>query len=434
MNYIIRAQRQLDALAGHIEQTKDTILDECRRLVDGDPMLSNCSRVAREQFIDHIPVMLEALCSKLRSWPDDNRPQQKAAEHEAAESHSQQRWLQGYDIRALVREWGHFNMCLVQEFDAYGVQNANLEIIVLPEARRMLAELLNESLSHSVVAHHELLQAEAATRLVDLQASLEHLRELEEARGHLLHSTAHDLRGSLSIVQGSSTLLNDEHLSQTQRAQMTQVLHRGVESLQQMLADLMDMARLEAGRERRCIEPFNASQMLTKLCHSCQSLAAERGLSLQAEGPPTLLVEGDSIKVRRIAQNLLLNGLKYTQQGGVQVMWREDGDDRWLLCVQDTGPGLQGSTAAPLAHELEDATQTARESQSGITPALNLASDAPESPINEPSVPKTSTAGEGIGLSVVKRLCELLDATLELDSKAGTGTTIQILFPRRYDC
>jgi two-component system CheB/CheR fusion protein len=154
----------------------------------------------------------------------------------------------------------------------------------------------------------------------------------------------------------------------------------------------MDMARLEAAQDPRCIEPFDAGQVLSELCATSQPLAAARGLFLKADGPGSLLVEGDLIKTRRIAQNLLLNALKYTTNGGVTVTWKEQEGDHLLLCVQDSGPGLE-----------QEETDEHYQAQ-----------------------------GEGVGLSIVKRLCELLDAKIEVESKAGVGTTFQILFPLHY--
>ena len=92
-----------------------------------------------------------------------------------------------------------------------------------------------------------------------------------------------------------------------------------------MLNDVMDLARLEAGQEQRSVEPFDAAVLLRELCEGLQPLAGERGLLLKAVGPTTFPVEGDTVKTRRIVQNLLLNALKYTQEGGVTATW---GDSR----------------------------------------------------------------------------------------------------------
>jgi signal transduction histidine kinase len=195
----------------------------------------------------------------------------------------------------------------------------------------------------------------------------------------------------------------------------------------------MSLARLEAGHERRDVKPFDAGALLTELCAATQPLATERGLYLKAEGPAALPVRGDAAKVRRVAQNLLLNALKYTERGGVTVLWGGGGGqdrERWVLSVRDTGPGFHAGPGAPLAGALEEATASAREAEKagsgGVPPAPAAASPPDPRPTRQQS-------GEGIGLSIVKRLCELLDASVELECKPGQGSTFRVKLPLHYD-
>ena len=70
-------------------------------------------------------------------------------------------------------------------------------------------------------------------------------------------------------------------------------------------------------------------------------------------------VQGDTINIQRIAQNLILNALKYTGKGGVTVVWEAletEGVRRWAFSIEDTGPGFQSSSDAPLAHAIEEST------------------------------------------------------------------------------
>jgi signal transduction histidine kinase len=139
------------------------------------------------------------------------------------------------------------------------------------------------------------------------------------------------------------------------------------------------------------------------------------------------------VKILRIAQNLVLNALKVTERGGVCVQWEERvaaGAQQWVLCVQDTGAGFQPqSPSAPLQSALRHATEEAHEidasAGSGPEPAATLKSQSDPRSFAVP-------AGEGIGLSIVKRLRELLDASLELETAPGAGTTFRVLLPRTY--
>ena len=135
----------------------------------------------------------------------------------------------------------------------------------------------------------------------------------------------------------------------------------------------------------------------------------------------------------------MLNAIKYTEQGGVTVSWGDsDGGDaeRWFMQVQDTGPGFHAGPGSQLAGALEEATDQARQistdaTHGDVTHADGRLAETREIEHHDPR-PVHQNAGEGIGLSIVKRLCGLLDATLEVESKIDVGTTFRILLPRRY--
>lgn len=240
------------------------------------------------------------------------------------------------------------------------------------------------------------------------------------------------------MISSASSVLAEAADDDRRRA-LSQMLQRSVESLRVLLTDLLDLSRLEAGEEQRRLSRFDAAALIRRHCDSLRPLAVERSLFLKAEGPETLEVQGDQVKVQRIAQNLILNALNVTNRGGVRVSWEErsvSGIAQWLLCVQDTGPGFQQhSGAAPLEQALREATEEAHEADAlagrAGEPAPRSAPAATLRSQSEPD-PVSSASGEGLGLSIVKRLCELLDAALELETSPGNGTTFRVVLPRAY--
>jgi hypothetical protein len=108
---------------------------------------------------------------------------------------------------------------------------------------------------------------------------------------------------------------------------------------------------------------------------------------------------------------------------------------RWMLCVTDTGPGFHAGPGAPMAGALEAATEEARQVDETARTGVKGPAHEPVSPDSAATDvrPVHQERGEGIGLSIVKRLCELLDASIEMDSTPGEGTSLRIVFPRRYD-
>ena len=434
------ARQQLSALAGHLLAQRDVILQAWREAGDADSEPSIASSLSRAQFNDHIPAVLDCLARTMETWP---APLDAAAvRHELAQvlEHGLQRWQQGYQLRELIREWGHLQVTVADELENYEDTHPELVTGVMSTARRAWTLLCANGVTESSMQYWQRHQSESAGHASDLEEALKALQTVEQSRAEAWRRAAHDLRGSVTVVRGASTLLSGEGghgdgLPEPVRVEVADMLTKSVASLHDMLNDLLSLARLEAGHEHLEVTTFNASELIRDFCKASQAAATDKGLYLKMEGPDDLSVEGDRSKVLRILQNLLLNALKYTQRGGVTVSWAPDtgrDTDRWTFSIQDTGPGIDENTAAPFAHELHDATTASDAARAAstdrrrdIAPAKTVASQT--------SAPSASQQpGEGVGLSIVKRLCELLDAGLELATSPGQGTTFRVILPRSY--
>ncbi|HYL70723.1 MAG TPA: sensor histidine kinase [Candidatus Dormibacteraeota bacterium] len=420
----------LAELAAHLGARRKEILLNWQRSVAADPELTTSSSLSRAQFNDHIPQVLDAFERRLEARDPVEKDVAFEDQKSSAAGHGLHRWQQGYEQRETIREWGHLHYWILREIDDYGVARAALQAEVMPIARRALVLLCGEGVCESAASYEQLQRTEAASRVRDLEDALEQLQSLERQRAETWREAAHDLRGSVGVVSNASLILSKEAERDPQRAPASRLLARSVASLRTLLTELIDLARLEAGQERRNIAPFDAAEVMREFCESLRPLATRHSLFLRYDGPASLPVEGDSVKVLRIAQNLILNAFSVTAEGGVQVLWEaRDGPQagQWLLSVQDTGPGFQGHAGAtPLEQALHEATEEAHDFTPDSQPAART--------LKSRSAPGTGAAAghEGIGLSIVKRLCELLDASLELETTLGTGTTFRVVFPRTY--
>lgn len=438
MGHSAETTEALKALATYLAQRREAILSAWRRAVDSDPLLTTASTITRAQFIDHIPAVLDAFEHRLSAQGAEDRAQAREEQMASAAEHGLHRWQQGYNQPETMCEWGHLHLCLLQELERYAAACPQLERSVMPIARRELVRLCSDGVCASAARYSHLQQREAASRLRELEAALAQLRTLEMERANGWREAAHDLRGSAQVIATASAALNREGAPDQIRSHFSEVLRISVESLNKLLMDLMDQARLEAGQERRQLTSFDVASLLKSFCDATRPLAAEHNLFLKAAGPGSLIVEGDAPKIQRIVQNLVLNAIHVTQHGGVKVIWEASTDERrpqWALCVQDTGPGFRAESATPLervlkrataeAHEIEERNLVSHQTSLQAEAAPTLASLSAHHSRRVPG-------GEGIGLSIVKRLCELLDASLELETAEGEGTTFRVIFPRRY--
>ena len=427
------------ALGAYLKRRRGAILQAWRSAVTSDPALTSGAALPRAQLHDHIPALLVDFERKLAGGgtvvgADD----QELHEGDAA-AHGLHRWQQGFDLAEVTRELGRLNECVVLELEAYANGHPGLDPAAMTEARRIWAQQCGDAISASVSQYFQLQQMEASSHIRDLEQALQSLRELEQERAGLWQQAAHDLRGSLGVVAAVTAGLASPKASEPMRGSFLRLLDRNVSSLSHLLNDVTGLARLQGGLEHRNLELIDAAAVLGALCDDLQPQAQERGLYLKFNGVAALPVEGDAVKTRRIAQNLVINAIKYTRSGGVTVSCGDcaSGDrERWFLEVSDTGPGFHAGPGSQLAGALEEATDQAKQvvadhATGAITHVSVDLADVHPSP--EDSRPVRQQPGEGIGLSIVKRLCDLLDATTELQSQDGVGTTFRILLPRRYD-
>jgi signal transduction histidine kinase len=431
------AREHLSALAAELRKRRDVILDAWRAYGDAVPGRNIAESLSRVQFNDHIPTVLEALSRTLEAWPDGSAPTTEESVPDEVSEHGLQRWQQGYSLNEVLREWGYLQMCVAAELERYAVDHPSLEPSVMPTARREWALLCAEGVTSSATQYGRLQQTESTGHVKALETALSALQTIENARADAWRKAAHDLRGSVTVVKGAASLnASGAGLPENTRAEVADMLSKGVSSLHDMLNDLLSLARLEAGQEQRSVTSFDAAVLIRDFGAASQATATDRGLYLKMDGPSTLPVEGDSAKILRILQNLLLNAVTYTERGGVSLSWCVDttGEtDRWTFSVQDTGPGIDDARASTIGTDLQDATDVSDDARDASTErggemasAQTVASESDASP------ERSEQHGEGVGLSIVKRLCELLDASLELATKPGQGTTFRVTLPRQY--
>jgi len=392
----------LRVIADRLAARREALLEKVRADVTSDPEMSTSKTLTRENFRDNLPGILDALVQRLRNAAMGSRCAE-SPERIPAEMHGAHRWQEGYSLTEAVSEWRHLSKCVIEEFGEYARRDAAISSAALVAAMCELSELIADGVAASTQQHAFLQRAEATRRRDELQVALDQLRSLEDKRSEIWRQAVHDLRGSVGAISNASALLERSDASAIRELSQG-ALSRGLTSVRQLLEELATLARLEAGQDQLRISRFDASELLRELAITVRPLALERGLRFEANGPESLELEGDPVKVQRIAQNLVLNAFKYTQEGGVWVSWSADDEapqERWVLIVQDSGPGMEATSSPP-------------PTSTGMSPDQAL------------------PTGEGIGLSIVRHLCDLLGARLECDSQRSRGTTFRLIFPRRY--
>jgi len=439
---VTSVESEFAALAAHTARRREAILKAWRQAVASDPTLTSGATLPRVQLHDHIPALLvdfeQRLAAITVATAHDIKEGKRVQRGDAA-AHGLHRWQQGFDLAEVTRELSQLNECVVAELDSYAVAHPDLHAVVMPSARRVWAQQYGAAVGASTSQYFRLQQLESSSHIRDLEHALETLQALEQQRAQLWQQAAHDLRGNVAVVANATEGLTIANASELARGNFLRLLDRNVSALRELLNDVTSLARLQGGQEHRSTERMDAATLLRNVCEGLQAYAQERTLSLSFDGPAPMWVEGDMVKIRRITQNLMLNAIKYTGQGGVTVCWgaSEGGDaERWFVQVQDTGPGFHAGPGSEIAGALQQATDQSRQISADAREGEVTHADGRLAATRELDRrdlrPVHQNAGEGIGLSIVKRLCELLDATLDVQSTIDVGTTFRILLPRRY--
>lgn len=397
---------------------REALLSSWRTTCENDAQLHTVSALSREEFNDCVPTILDQLNHLLGGEAPTEDVLRIAAEH------GLHRWHKGYALKELLREVALLQRNLLDELRTYASLYPAVEPDVLTNAYRLVMELISDVAEGSVAQYDELQRTAAASRASALQSALDQVTALSRERIDLLRSSTHDLRSSVGIIQGAAFMLDLNTQSPEERSQLTDMLNRNLTNVQMMLQNLMSLARLDAGQDPAQVARFDAAELLRELAQSARPLAIERGLVLLTSGPDQLLVNGDMVKVRRIVQNLLLNALLYTQSGMVSLSWSKEDEFRWAVGVQDTGAGLPSDITAALLNQLKPTQESASVFQSQPV--------EPPSGTEPPVVTRSELRGEGIGLHIVKRLCEVLEATIDIETQPGQGTLIRVRFPIQH--
>ncbi|MDT9000738.1 CHASE2 domain-containing protein [Paucibacter sp. APW11] len=228
-------------------------------------------------------------------------------------------------------------------------------------------------------------------------------RELAEAtslaKTQLLAQVSHEIRTPMNAVLGMAEILARSPLQPEQSRQLG-VLSRGARQVFELINDLLDSSKLEAGKLQLSPHDFDLRELLELQIELLRARADEAGLALRlfCEIEGSSWVHGDAKRVAQIAVNLLGNAIKFTRQGSVSLrIWRLDGERIGLSC-SDTGIGI-----APELHE-----QIFRPyEQAGAGTSREF-------------------GGTGLGLSITRSLVELMGGTISLQSSPGQGSCFSL--------
>jgi signal transduction histidine kinase/CheY-like chemotaxis protein len=276
------------------------------------------------------------------------------------------------------------------------------EIAQRQDAEARLTRYLAE-LEDMVSARTEQLEA-ANTRLLDsnhdLEAAKRKALDMAQARSAFLANMSHEIRTPLNGLLGMLALSLDGPLNNEQRQQLS-IAHDSGKVLVELLNDILDLSKFEAGQLELEKIPFDLASMVEETA-SLLSQNAAPGVELTCLIDPKLPYQllGDPTRVRQIVSNLLSNALKFTRLGRVDIHVNAQPDGVRII-VRDTGIGIAEDAQARIFHPFAQA-------EVGITRQFG---------------------GTGLGLALTRRLCDAMHGKLSLETQEGFGSTFSVDLP-----
>ena len=243
--------------------------------------------------------------------------------------------------------------------------------------------------------------AALATADPDLAVGLE---ELERLRTDLLATVGHELRTPLTAIRTSVGLLLDPGLapSDAQRQQLLGTIGRSADRMQRLLTDLLDLARLRAGRAELELTSFDARSIAREVAAAVEPMASARDQRIVVDLPPSATgVTGDRRRLEQALLNLVANAQKFSPSGA-EILVRvavADGAVRWT--VVDRGPGIAEDERTRLFERFFVGTSDRH----------------------------VAAGGAGIGLPTALAIAQAHGGTIEVESSVGRGSTFHLVIP-----
>ena len=197
------AREQLSALAAYLLDHREAILDAWRAYGDVVPGRNISASLSRIQFNDHIPAVLDSLSQSLQSWPEERSTRATQREADKVADHGVQRWLQGDSLAEVLREWGYLQMCVGADLERYASEHPSLEPAVMPNARRLWAQLCADGVTASATQYGRLQQSESAGHVNALEQALAALHTIERSRAEAWCRWAIHIAGVRGVLRES---------------------------------------------------------------------------------------------------------------------------------------------------------------------------------------------------------------------------------------
>ncbi len=256
----------------------------------------------------------------------------------------------------------------------------------------------------ALAVEHEAALAERTALAERVAATNVELARASAAKSDFLAAMSHELRTPLNAIIGFSELLHTPQvpLTEVNIHEYAGHIHGAGLHLLELVNDILDLSRVEAGRLDLRHEPTDVGLLLAETLATVRPLAESRQLTIETDAPTSLIAEVDPSRLRQVVYNLLSNAIKFTPANGKVMVSLAAEDNVLALAVADTGPGIPAEDQERIFAAFEQLQPGAAE-------------------------------GTGLGLALTRRLVEAHGGQIELVSTPGVGSRFGVRLPLRRE-